>query len=46
MQNYLLSSGEEQKDKETKSPHSSLSVIVLTAPGNNSSRETAAGYCL
>jgi len=42
-QNCLLSLREEQKDKETKSPQASLSVIVLTAPGNNSSGETAVG---
>lgn len=39
---YLI---EEQKDKETESPYSSLSVILLTALENNSSGRTAVRYC-
>lgn len=45
-QKCLLSLIEEQKDKETESPHSSVSVTVLTSPENNSSGKTAVGYCL
>lgn len=45
-QHFCLSSRKEQKDKETKSLNSPLSVIVLTAPRNNSTGKTVVGYCL
>lgn len=45
-QRCRLSSRKEQKDKETKSLNSPLSVIGLTAPGNISTGETVVGYCL